>query len=246
MAVNNRDEAIIEVINALVPTLTLAQHKALLQDEILNSTVFEKDVIASETPSAGTVTIDYSDKDTATVTTAVDLAVSFSNLENGAVKYLEVTKAATNVISFVGAVDCVIYKDLINLLATSVIYRISNKNGVIYVEALTIPNVNSFANLTIHADYSGYAKYRYNYLTKKVEIELYLQLTGSGNTMITSIPAAILPDRNIYGNLSTLDNSDPKVSFVLSFAASTILTNAASMTTNDHYFAYFEYYKSLP
>ena len=141
MAVNNSTEAKAAVTSTLVPTLTLAQHKTLLNDNILNSTVFQKDVIATETPIAGAVTIDYSNKDTATVTTAVDLAVSFSNLENGAVKYLSITKVATNAISFVGATDTSIRKDYITKVSTLVVYRVSNKNGNIYVESINIDNV---------------------------------------------------------------------------------------------------------
>jgi hypothetical protein len=142
MAINNRAEAIIVAEDTLVPTLTLIQHKTMLNDNILNSVKFDKDVIASQTPTAGAVTIDYATKDMATVTTAVDLAVSFTNLQNGAVKYLEVTKAAANVISFVGATDMSKNNNWI-LANTVIVYRILNKNSVIYCEALTpeYPNV---------------------------------------------------------------------------------------------------------
>ena len=80
---NNRIEAKAAVTAAIVPAVSNAQHITLLNDEINDSTVFEKDVIASETEVGGNVTIDYSNKDTATVTTAVNLAVSFTNLERG-------------------------------------------------------------------------------------------------------------------------------------------------------------------
>lgn len=138
MAKKNRTEALIEVDNALVPTLTLEEHKTLLKDNILNSIVYERDVIASQTPVAGAVTIDYSNKDTATVSTSVNLNVSFNNIENGAVKYLSVTKLATNTVSFSGATDVSPRKAQINTIETLVIYQISHKDGNIYVKAISI------------------------------------------------------------------------------------------------------------
>lgn len=134
---NNRTEALAAVIAALVPTLTLAQLIALWNNELNDTYLFRKDVIASETSGGGAVTIDYSDKDTATVTTAVNLAVSFTNIENGDVKYLIITKALTNVISFVGATDASLYKGYVNNKLTLVPYEVFNKNGAIYVRSLT-------------------------------------------------------------------------------------------------------------
>jgi hypothetical protein len=136
MAVKNRVEVTSAVNSAIVPTVTNSIHRTLLNDSVVNSVVFRKDVIASQTPAAGAVTINYSDKDTATVATAVTLAVSFSDIENGDVKYLVITKAAGNQINFVGAVEYVPDKYYITLNVTALAYRVSNKNGTIYVEAL--------------------------------------------------------------------------------------------------------------
>lgn len=137
MAVNNRTEIKTAVTTALVPTLTLAQHITLLNDEVNESTVFRKDVIASETPIGAAVTIDYSDKDTATVTITVSTTVSFTNIENGDVKYLVITKGAGNTISFAGATDLTNFNIYINSQAGIFLYSISNKNGVIYTKAST-------------------------------------------------------------------------------------------------------------
>jgi hypothetical protein len=140
MANNNRTEAQSAVTTTLVPTITLAQHAALLNNEINTSVVFDKDVIAAETPIGGSVTVDFSNKDTATITTAVSLAVSFTGLQNGAVKYVVITKQAANVISFVGATDISARKDIINTTITYVIYKVSNKNGSISVDSINVDN----------------------------------------------------------------------------------------------------------
>lgn len=148
MAKKNRDEVQTQVDAVLVPTLTLTNHKGLLNNDITESTVFEKDVISSETPIAGNVTIDYSDKDTATVTTTANLTVSFTNLENGAVKHISITKNATNTVSFSGATDVSPRRTLINTSVTAVRYQVANKNGVIFVQAISVdfdfqPDINA-------------------------------------------------------------------------------------------------------
>lgn len=140
MAINNRDEANAAIDTALVATLTLTQHKALLKDELNNSSVFRKDVIASETPAGGNVTIDYANKDTATVSITANLAVSFTNLENGDVKYLHITKQATNTVSFAGATDTSPRKKYINTTVTSVVYVVTNKDSVVSVNSINIGN----------------------------------------------------------------------------------------------------------
>jgi len=240
MAKNNRDEAIIVTTAALVPTLTLAQHEVMLNDNVLNSVVFEKDVIASETPAAGAVTIDYEDKDTATVTTAVDLAVSFTNLENGAVKYLEVTKAAANVISFVGAVDKVNFRDYINTVETVVCYRISNKNGVIYAEALFAPDSTTWQNLTLATGWTGSAKYRINYVTDKIEFEFDVTRDSAINNIVCSIPSNINPDRNLYYACCEYSGSIKNAS--LGYSLSQFLIDSS---IGEHYFGFFQYNKVL-
>ncbi len=137
---NNRTEAQAEVTSALVPTLDLTEHKALLNDEILSSTVMRKDVIATETPGGGTVTINYANKDTATAITAGDLVVSFSGIENGDVKYLSITKAATDEITFSGATDVSARRGYTDLVSTLVVYQVFDKNGIIYVNSINIDN----------------------------------------------------------------------------------------------------------
>lgn len=133
---NNRTEAKAAVTAAIVPAVSNAQHITLLNDEINGSTIFRKDVIGSETEAGGNVTIDYANKETATVTTAVNLAVSFTNIENGDVRYLVITKAATNTLTFAGAVNITNFQRYIDVNLTSAPYVVYNKNGVIYVNAL--------------------------------------------------------------------------------------------------------------
>jgi hypothetical protein len=136
MAVKNRTEAIASVNSNMVPEIEAIELRSLFNNDILNSVTFDKDIIAAETPAGGAVTIDFATKDMATISTAVNLAVSFTNLENGSVKYFQVTKLAANVISFVGATNMVKNIAWINE-NTVILYRVINKNNALYVEALT-------------------------------------------------------------------------------------------------------------
>jgi hypothetical protein len=242
MAVNNRAEAIIVAEAALVPTLTLAQHKAMLNENILNSVVFDKDVIASETPVAGAVTIDYSDKDLATVTTAINLAVSFTNLENGAVKYLEVTKSAANVISFVGALDMVDFREYINTVETVVCYRISNKNGIIYVEALFNPQAQPFQDITpLVGTWNGNVKYRINYFTRKVDIDIAIGSGATPATIICTVPSIIKPSRLIYKAIVISTTGNPIIVTIEPSLGQMSIQNA----TVSSYYGSFSYDKTL-
>lgn len=140
MAKKNRDEITTQVNAKIVPTVTNAVHKDLLNNDIVNSVVLEKDVITAQSPAGGNITIDYSDKDTATVVTTSNLTVSFTNIENGAVKYLSITKNAGNTVSFSGATDVSDRKAYINSTETVVVYKVSHKNGNIYVESISVDN----------------------------------------------------------------------------------------------------------
>lgn len=148
MAKKNRIEILAEVVTKFVATLTLTTHKSFLDDDLINSAVYEKDVIAIETPAGGNVIIDYANKDTATVVITANLSVSFTNIENGAVKYLHITKNATNTISFAGATDVSQRKSFINTIPTIVIYEVKNKNAIISVNSINIDNDISGGLLT--------------------------------------------------------------------------------------------------
>ena len=149
MPVNNRTEAISAANTQIVPTIEATELRIFLNDSFINSVTFDKDVIGSETPAGGAVTINFGTKDLATVTTAVNLAVSFTNLQNGSVKYLAITKQDLNAITFVGAVDVSIRKNYINSIVTVVIYSISNKNGTICVESINIDNNTNQLNTKV-------------------------------------------------------------------------------------------------
>jgi len=156
MAENNRTDAISAVNAQIVPTVTNAVHRALLNDEIINAVEFRADVIGSETPSGGNVTIDYSDKDLATVTTTTGLTVSFTNLENGdSARYLAITKQAGNTISFSGATDFSEYTADINANKTFVLYQVIQKNSNTYVKA-----VNQKFSIGVESDITSGETYK--------------------------------------------------------------------------------------
>ena len=138
MAGKNRTELVTEVDNKIVPTVTNATHRDLLNNDIIESAVLRKDVISAATPSGGSVVVDFSIRDLATISITGNLSVTFLNLENGDVKYLSITKQAGNQISFPGAVDVSLSKDYITANALTVIYEVSNKNSLISVVSKNI------------------------------------------------------------------------------------------------------------
>ena len=175
MPINNRTEAVISVNTQLVPTISATELRTFLNDSLINSLKFDKDVIATDTPTAGAVTINFSNKDLSTVTTAVNLAVSFSNLQNGSVKYLEVIKQAANSVSFVGSVDMSKNIEWINT-QTKILYVISNKNGIIYVEAKT-PEYSNITKKIIKS--LGWIALQGEYVGRYIDVPELIGITPS-------------------------------------------------------------------
>lgn len=142
MAVKNRTEAIYAVDTKIVssPKVTNGTHRDLLNNDILNSVIFRKDVIGSQTPVGGVLVVDFETNDLVTISTSADISISFTNIENGDIKYIELWKFPANTVTFTGATDISFKKDYINTTATHVVYKVANKNGFIYVESVNIDN----------------------------------------------------------------------------------------------------------
>lgn len=248
MAIGNRVETQSVVTSTIVPTVTNAIHRGLLNNDILESVLFRKDVIGSETPSAGTVTVDFSDKDCATITTAVNLSISFTGLQNGDVKYIALTKGIANTVSFSGATDQTYYKNEVNTLLTYVVYQVFNKNGIIYVQAIYSPTqlVNSgFTTISsLDTGWAGTVKYRNNVISGKIEVEIDVVFGPSGGTEITTLPLAVRPDRVILNSwFSDLPLNNEK-SFGINTSGEMYSIGAAS--NSESFYAYVEYYKTIP
>ena len=200
----NRTEVKTQVDTDLIATVALTDLNPFLKDDLIESAIFRKDVIGSETPGGGTVSINFANKDLATVTTTLNLAVSFTGMENGDVKYLAITKNAVNTISFTGATDTSIRRSYINATALTVIYQVFYKNGVISVQSINIENdldiQTDWINATIDGGFGGTitetVKYRIN---KNGSLEIVGSWTGGapGNTMFT-LPVGYRPSVNKY------------------------------------------------
>lgn len=200
---NNKTEAISAVNTKMIPEIEAPELRDILNNDMISNMVFDKDVIGSQSPSGGIITVDFSNKDTATVTTSVSLAVSFSGLENGAVKHLVITKQAANAITFSGAIDVVQNRDYINTLLTLVCYRISNKNGVIYVEGLFAPVSNPWITIpSVAANWPGNISYRKNLFTNKIEVIINVANTdGNGTSNLATLPSGYWPTIDYYDGM---------------------------------------------
>lgn len=200
----NRTELETQVDTDIVATLAIADHRTFLKDELIDSAVLRKDVIASETPGGGTVSINFANKDLATVTTTANLAVSFTGMENGDVKYLAITKNAGNTISFTGATDTSIRRTYINATALTVIYQVFYKNGVVSVQSINVQNdldiqtnwVNASINGAFGATVTQTIKYRLN---KNGSLEITGAWTGgTPGTRLFTLDAGYRPAYTKY------------------------------------------------
>lgn len=200
----NRTEVKTQVDADLIATVALTNLNPFLKNDLIESAIFRKDVIASETPGGGTVSINFANKDMATVTTTANLAVSFTGMENGDVKYLAITKNAGNTISFTGATDTSIRRTYINDTALTVIYQVFYKNGVISVQSINIENdldiqtdwVNASINGAFGATVTQTIKYRLN---KNGSLEIVGAWTGGiPGTRLFTLDAGYRPAYTKY------------------------------------------------
>ncbi len=200
----NRTEVKTQVDTDLVATVALTNLNPFLKDDLIESAIFRKDVIGSETPGGGTVPIDFATKDRATVTTTANLAVSFTGLIDGDVKYLTITKNAGNTISFTGATDTSIRRSYINATALTVTYQVFYKGGVISVQSINVQNdldiqtdwINASINAGFGATVTETVKYRIN---KNGSLEIVGSWTGGipGEILFT-LPVGFRPSVGKY------------------------------------------------
>lgn len=197
----NRTELETQVDTDIVATLAIADHRTFLKNELIDSAVLRKDVIASQTVSGASIAIDFSTKDLCPITITANIAVSFTGMENGDVKYLAITKNAGNTISFTGATDTSIRRSYINATALTVIYQVFYKNGVISVQSINVENdldiQTDWINATIDPGFNGTVtqtiKYRIN---KNGSLEIVGAISGgSGGSAdeIFFLPAGFRP-----------------------------------------------------
>jgi len=135
---NNRDEVAV-FIEALAAIVDLEELKEVLNDNFCQSLTFRKDVTFADT-AAGTKTLDFTDIDYITVTQSANSTYTLSNIAQGEIKYLKLTKSAGHTVDFTGATDVSQRQDYIDNTVTDVIYRITNKDNSIYIESVNVDN----------------------------------------------------------------------------------------------------------
>lgn len=247
MAIGNRTETQSVVTSTIVPTVTNSIHRSLLNDTILAGIVFRKDVIGTETPSAGTVTIDFSNKDCATITTAVNISINIGSIQNGDVKYIVLTKALTNTVAFPGSIDYTYWKNEINTIVNYVAYQVLCKDGIVYVQAIYSPvqPVNAgFASISLATGWTGYVKWQNNLISGKVEVEVSVTKGTGGDNTVCTIPLAIRPDRVILNSWFSDLSSNNEKSFGINTSGDLYMVGTPALS--ELFFAYVEYYKTLP
>lgn len=209
MAVNNRSEATTEVNADIVATVTNTIHRNLLNNKILNSVLFRKDVAGSATPDGtGKITVNFLNDDIVIVNTTLNATIYFQNLEIGdSAKYIFLTKNASNTVSFNSAIDVSAKKRYINSNMTTVVYRVTNKNNNIYVEAINVNNELQFeygdlvadSDITWKAEASDItAKYcKYGNMIN-ISCKFAWDLGGSGSDLPTFVATLNTPYRPLF------------------------------------------------
>ncbi len=138
MALKNRTESKAIVTN-WTPVLDLeTTHKPDLRDNILDNIIFRKDVAGSGT-GTGSITIDFLDIDYISWDgSGSNLTITLSNIQQGEIKYLMLTKTIAASVAFVSPV--IFENDNQEYVKSlrDILFKIYNKNGTdIHVRMIT-------------------------------------------------------------------------------------------------------------
>ena len=132
----NRDELKNTTEIVLVPEIDAEELRDYQKDAIIDSVVLRKDVILTTNTVASTITLNYTAYDLIVLTISVGITISFSGLINGDVKYLKIIKPANKTIAFAGTLNATPFQNDIDVNETTVLYALSQKDGVNYVMAI--------------------------------------------------------------------------------------------------------------
>jgi len=154
---NNRTEFKTVVLNLIKAIVTISKHRQVLNDELADSMNFRKDVKSSTIIASGSAnSIDFTTNDLVTidgVTNNLDLVLTITNTEDGEdSKYIRVLKDAGKTVTFSGATDVSQRQDYIDDSVTEVFYKVTNKNGNIFIESISVNNDTSNDMYPIEVD----------------------------------------------------------------------------------------------
>ena len=128
MANKNRTELKAETDSDLQPVLQLEDHKDFLKDDFIESALFRKDVIDTIVQVGGIGTADFNNFDFITFSSNANLTLTISNVFQGEIKYLKITKNPADTLTFSGATDESINPDFVKEKST-IYYMVYNKDG---------------------------------------------------------------------------------------------------------------------
>lgn len=140
MAKKNKTEAISNVSTKIVPVVTTAIHKDVLNNDLIPSLVFKKDVTGTvDATGLSNLTLDFVTNDTIVVNNiSQNFTISVSNMAQGERVFVELNKQLTNTVSFGGGIiDQTENKNYVNTKLTKVVYEILYKNTGVYAKSFT-------------------------------------------------------------------------------------------------------------
>lgn len=136
-------------IQALAAVVGEAEFKQLIDDNFAKNCVFKKDVASAIPAASPTELLDFTDIDYLTVAQTGNLIYSISGVNQGNVKYLKITKLASETITFTASVFESSGSIYMNTVLTEVLFMVINKDGVFRIIPLT--NLTPIAS----EDYEG-------------------------------------------------------------------------------------------
>jgi len=134
--IKNRDE-VQAAIQALAAIVGETEFKELIDDDFAASVMYRKDVAGSDS-GGGSVSVSFLDIDyvSFTITGGVGVSITPTNVQQGEVKYLKITKAVGETVAFAGSTLEASNDNYITSL-TEITFTIYNKDGNVQVVPIT-------------------------------------------------------------------------------------------------------------
>lgn len=179
MATKNRPELQSEVNNAIVPTVTIAKHKDLLNNNILESVALLKDRVILYHSASGSKNFDCSVYDQLRInSTNGDININVTNISDGDVtKKVVIYKRAGDMVTFSGVNGTT---DGQQYGRAEVMYHIISGGGKVYAKqiddqfagTITLSDIVNFTNITV-----GIIVFKYRQERKISFIDGYVKIT---------------------------------------------------------------------
>lgn len=192
MAIKNRTELETSANGVFVPVLQIADHKAWINGDLNDSLLLRKDVISTDTASSNNYNLDLANCDYFELDCDTrDINITIQNLNAGETKYIKLTNYSS--ISFAVSPARYFVGKYYNSADYNVymLYRITNKFGVLYIEPLFPGESQILGSHVVATGSFNFLEFEKKYLNILLSLVLPTVSLSNAPTELSSVTGTI-------------------------------------------------------